>query len=478
MGTQTSHPHINTSFRNFVEIPARGLKWLLNKLKLREILKTSVQDPRRSKSPYSIDSLLMSGLFISLFRKPSRHEFYLHLSKPYIHRRNLSFLAGIKGDSFPSTRTLEDNFQICNPKGLQEVLFSLFENLCKSKVFINHPSLLSEGRYCLAIDAFHIHTYYPISQHPCRSCPCCLKRERGDKVWYLHMIVVASFVSSQGFQFPLYIHRIKKSVVDSSTSDKDFKEQCEFSSLPIILGAIRKRFPKLKFNLLLDALYSNSSALDIAQKFGFDYEIVRKAGNFSSLNEEIEGLKRSPDNPLIIHQFATKRFEVYQSIRFFNDLAPSSSTHSLNILELDEFAKKKPSKRFAKVHEKQSHWQWIVYATLNPSNSIQRAAEARNRWQEEDLGNTLKNRGFHLKHDFSRHPHSQSIWLFLIFIAFGLTSIFLLSEIGFLSKKKNTVVFLMKEMLTELLYFPFDFLFNFQGKAPKLLRFYVVPAAG
>ena len=421
MGTQTSHPHINTSFRNFVEIPARGLKWLLNKLKLREILKTSVQDPRRSKSPYSIDSLLMSGLFISLFRKPSRHEFYLHLSKPYIHRRNLSFLAGIKGDSFPSTRTLEDNFQICNPKGLQEVLFSLFENLCKSKVFINHPSLLSEGRYCLAIDAFHIHTYYPISQHPCRSCPCCLKRERGDKVWYLHMIVVASFVSSQGFQFPLYIHRIKKSVVDSSTSDKDFKEQCEFSSLPIIL---------------------------------------------------------SPDNPLIIHQFATKRFEVYQSIRFFNDLAPSSSTHSLNILELDEFAKKKPSKRFAKVHEKQSHWQWIVYATLNPSNSIQRAAEARNRWQEEDLGNTLKNRGFHLKHDFSRHPHSQSIWLFLIFIAFGLTSIFLLSEIGFLSKKKNTVVFLMKEMLTELLYFPFDFLFNFQGKAPKLLRFYVVPAAG
>jgi hypothetical protein len=244
------------------------------------------------------------------------------------------------------------------------------------------------------------------------------------------------------------------------------------------LEAIRKRFPKLNFTLLLDALYSNSSAPATAQKFGFGYEIVRKEGNFPSLNEEIEGFKRSPDNPVIIHQFATKRFEVYQTLRFFNDLTPSSSNFSLNILELDEFAQKKPSKRFAKVHQKQSHWQWIVYSTLNSSNAVQRAAEARHRWKEEDLGNTLKNRGFHLKHDFSRHPQSQSIWLFLMFIAFGLTSIFLLSEIGFLSRKNNTVSFLMREMLADLLRFSFDFLFNFQGKVPKLLRFYVIPAAG
>jgi len=478
MNTRSVNPHINTSFKNFVEIPIRGLKWLLNKLKLRELFKKHVQDPRLSKSAYSMSSLLMSGLFISLFRNPSRHQFYLHLLKPYIHRGNLSYLAGIEGGKFPSTRTLEDNYQICNPAELQEVLFSLFENLCRSKVFINHPSLLSNGRYLLAIDAFHIHTYHPISQHPCHHCPYCLKRERDEKVWYVHIIVVASVISPQGFQFPLYIHRIRKSIVNASKSDTDFKEQCELSSLPIILEAIRQRFPKLKFNLLLDALYSNNPVFELAKKFGFEYEIVRKVGNFPSLNEDIEGLKRSPDTPLIIHQFATKRFEVYQSIRFFNGLIPSSSSRSLNLLEIDEFAQKKPSKRFAKVHQKQSHWQWIVYSTLNASNAIQYATEARKRWKEEDLGNTLKNRGYHLKHDFSRHPQSQSIWLFLMFIAFGLTSIFLLSEIGFHSRKKNTIIFLMQEMLADLLRFSFDFLFNFQGKSPNLLRFYVVPAAG
>ena len=427
---------------------------------------------------YSISSLLMSGLFISLFRNPSRHQFYQHLLKPYIHKGNLSFLAGISGESFPSTRTLEDNYQIFNPQELQEVLFSLFNNLCKAKTFINHPSLLSQGRYLLAIDAFHIHTYYPTSQHPCSCCPYCLRRERDDKVWYVHIIVVASVVSSGGFQFPLFIHRIRKNVVSSLESDKKFKEQCELSSLPIILETVRKHFPKLKFNLLLDALYSNSPVLEIAKKLGFGYEIVRKVGNFSSLNEEIEKLKRFRETPLIIHQFAMKRFVVYQSIRFFNDLNPSYSSQFLNILELDEWAQKKTSKRFAKIHQKESHWQWIVSSTLNSSNAVQYAAEARQRWKEEDLGNTLKNRGFHLKHDFSCHPQSQSIWLLLMFIAFGITSIFLLSEIGFHSKKKYTISFLMYQMLIDLLHFSFDFLFNFQGKSPKLLRFYIVPAAG
>jgi hypothetical protein len=478
METQVLYPHINTKFKKFVEIPVRGLKWLLNKLKLKELFKKHVQDPKQSKSSYSIESLLLAGLQIHLFRNPSRHHFYQHLSKPYIYVGNLSHLAGIEDNRFPSTRTLEDNYQLCNPEKMQSTLFSIFENLIKGKVFTNHPALLSDGRYLLGIDAFCIHIYHDCNQHPCHFCPYCLRRERDDKVWYLHIIVVASVLSPGGFQFPLFIHRVRKSIVNPFTSEQTFKEECELSSLPIILNAIRARFPKLKFNLLLDALYSNSPVLDLAKKLNFDYQIVRKAGNFPSLNEEINGLKRSGGGPSIIHQFATRRFKVYQSIQFFNQLSPASASHSLNILEVDETAQKKPSKRFAKVHQKKSHWQWIVCSTLDASNSAFQAARARNRWKEEDLGNTLKNRGFNLKHDFSRHPQAQSIWLYLMFIAFGITSLFLLSEIGYSSRKKQTIIFLMQQMLIDLLRFPFDFLFTFSGPYPKLLRFYVIPAAG
>ena len=160
MDTQVLYPYINTKFKNFIEIPARGLNWLLNKLKLRELFKKHVQDPKQSKSLYPSESLLLAGLFIPLFRNFSRHHFYQHLSTPYTHTENLSFFAGIEGNRFPSTRTLEDHYQKCNPDQMQSVLFSIFEKLIKSKIFTNHPSLLSQGCYLLAIDAFHIHTYH------------------------------------------------------------------------------------------------------------------------------------------------------------------------------------------------------------------------------------------------------------------------------------------------------------------------------
>jgi hypothetical protein len=92
MEHQVPYPYTNTKFKKFVEIPARALNWLLNKLKVKELFKKHVQDARRSTSAYPLDSLLMAGLQIHLFRNPSRHQFYQHLTKPYINIENLSYM--------------------------------------------------------------------------------------------------------------------------------------------------------------------------------------------------------------------------------------------------------------------------------------------------------------------------------------------------------------------------------------------------
>jgi hypothetical protein len=469
-------PYINTKFKNFVEIPVRALKWLMTKLKISSLFKKHIKEARQSKSCYSLDSLLMSGLMVPLFRQPSRHQFYQHLFLPNAQIDNLAHFSGIKDKKFPSSRTLEDNYQLLKPSQMQDVLFDLFANLIKSKVFTNHPSLLSHGRTLLAIDAFWIHTYQPLSQHPCRHCPFCLKRQIGDKIRYLHLIVVASVVSPCGFQFPLFLHRVRKEVADISSSDQSFKEECELSSFPIILKAIRHRFPKLKFTLLLDSLYANGPVLDLCQELKFDYRIVRKPGSFSSLTQEIEGLQKSSNNrESVVSKIATNRFRIFQSIQFFNHL--SLPNREVNIIDLQEICQKKPSKRFAKIHQKISHWQWIVPSILNGENVISFAKQSRQRWKIEDLGNTLKNRGFNLKHDFSRHPVSQSIWLYLQLIAYALTSLFLLSEIGASCRKKYTVFFLMSQMLEDLVRCSFTTLFHF-SPFPQLLRFFVFPNAG
>ena len=149
------HPYIITSFKKFIEIPIRGLKWVIHKLKLPEIFKEFVKDPRQAKSPYAIESILMAGLQLPLFREPSRHHFYQHLNVTNAKIGNSAYLAGIKENRFPSTRVLEDTYQLINPSPCQEALFALFANLIKGKFFTNHSSLLSSGRILLGIDAFY-----------------------------------------------------------------------------------------------------------------------------------------------------------------------------------------------------------------------------------------------------------------------------------------------------------------------------------
>jgi hypothetical protein len=337
MEHQVPHPHINTSFKKFIEIPIRGLKWIINKLKIVEIFKNRVKNRRQLKSPYKIESLLMTGLQIPLFREPSRHHFYQHFLVPNTSINNNAYLADIKNNRFPSTRTLEEAYQLCDPEELQNSLFDLFEGCIQRKLFTNHHALLSDARYLLAIDAFHIHTYHPLSQHPCHLCPYCLKRQKQEKTWYVHLIVIASFIT--GFQLPLYMHRVRKEVVNPDSSDQVFKQECELSSLPLILRAIKKRFPKLKFTLLLDGLYANSPSITLCEQLKFHYNIVRKAGCLPTLNSEIEGLRHLPKVPQIIHSFATKRFQVVQQIQFFNDV--NASNRNFNVLDVQENCKKK-----------------------------------------------------------------------------------------------------------------------------------------
>lgn len=124
----------------------------------------------------------------------------------------------------------------------------------RQRTFQLHPDFIPHGEYAVAIDAQVTHTYHEQSQHPCAQCPYCLKRTRGDKIWYLHYDLVASFIAPNGFQLPLLLHRIRARPEWGQLSDGEWKQECERSAFPILLRELRKRFPRLKFCIHLDAL--------------------------------------------------------------------------------------------------------------------------------------------------------------------------------------------------------------------------------
>lgn len=467
----------NTKFENFTDIPVRCLIFLLKKLHIFDLFQKYAQDGRTKEGTYSIASLLMVALQILLFRSPSKNHFYQNkkLKRPHFYK-NLGALANVKDDQFPHSKTIDDAFWLLGDSSqFEPVLFDLFKKLRSSKLFYNHPSLKKNGSYYLAIDGVVTHTYHSDSQHPCKSCAYCLKRERktedGEtKVWYLHMEVIASLIFENSFQMPIYCHRVKKRQEWNNLSVDDLKQECEITVLPLVLQKIRTYLPKIKIIVLLDGIYCNQTSLNILKQFHCGYCIVLK--RLISVKKDFEGLKTQINEK--VRSVVSKRFFIHQTTSFVNEIHYES--HSLNVIEFDEYAQKKPTKRFAKVHQKNVHYQWIVDQKIEEASVFKLVEGGRYRWKGEDFFQTIKKRGFHIEHDYSRHPMSQGIWLYLTLIAFAITSIFLLSDFGILCRKQATIRALMEQMLQDLFYLSYELIFL--SSYPKQLRFSLWMNAG
>jgi hypothetical protein len=461
MGQINLQSHYN--IKDFCAYPVRSLIFILKKLHIRELFKTHVRDPRLRQGRYSLESLLTIGLCHFLFRSQSKNNFYqsYYQGRSY---RSLSRLAEIDQEHFPVVKTLDDLFMMLNPNDLEPLLFNLFKDLCRRKLFTHDK--WTKG-FFLSIDAYCSHCYQEMSRHS--PCPFCLKREREDNIWYLHVNVVASLVFPGGFQLPLYVHRLKAQNKWVPLSDRKFKEECELSAFPHILAKIRQYLPRIKLTILLDALYANTSVIELLEQYKMGYAIVLKKLAISKKLEKSNKLQKKVE---VV--FRNGRFNICQNLKFCK---AAHGSLLLNVVDLQEMARKRPSNRFSLIHLKKVHWQWIVHQTLTQDNVRHICSEARLRWRGEDLFNTLKNRGFHATHDFSSNFQAGSIWLFLMMIAFALSSLILYSHLGILARKKGcSIRFFMQQMMQDLLYLSPSLIFDYPY--PKQLRFSLIPQAG
>jgi hypothetical protein len=406
----------------------------------------------------------MHGLFTHLFRSPSKHKFHLQLLRLEASKAVAKFNG--EQDHCPCTRTLDDVLINLDPADFQPILPAIFRALCRKKVFQLHPEFIPQNEYAIAIDAQVTHVYHDQSQHPCEGCPYCLKRIRGDKVWHLHFDLVASFIAPNGLQIPLVFHRIRARPEWGDLGADKCKQECERTAFPLLLEELRRQFPRLPFCIHLDALYATDQNLTLLEKLGMGFSIVRKATVLKSVGEDCEGLK-ALSQPLQITTENT-RFKIQRIIHFFNDI--SYREHNLNIIQLDEHAEKKPSKRFAKVRVKKTHWEWIVHQHLNRINAGEIATQSRIRWKQEDLFNDLQHRGFAICHDFNRAPIAQLVRTSLILIAYAICSILTHSALGkSVLSKGITISFMMEQMLADLIYVPTTTLFKLHD--PSQMRF-------
>ena len=458
-----SNPDSNAN-QDFFELPIKSLIFLIKRLKLKDLLIKNITDPRSPLSrKYDLYSLLMMALSTSFFRSSSKNEFHLNFQRNDIPKAFLKFVE-MDSKTIPCVRTIDDLLLKIDPKELEDILPSIFKTLIESKLFQLHPELKRDGAFCFALDAHTSHYYHENSQHPCEMCSYCMKRTHGNKTYYLHTEVILSFIAPNGLQIPILIHRMEGNPKWNGLSEKKLKQECELTAFPIVMKKLRELFPRLRIHLLLDALYCNDPVFTLLGELKISFSIVKKPKVLKTVGEDCEGLRKLIKP--ISRTYSNNRFDVVQSIQFFNDIAYRS--HKLSVIQVDEKATKKPSKRFAKVHIKESRWEWIESTEVTAENATKKADGNRLRWYEEDLFNTAENRGFNMQHDFGRAPKVQTIWLYFILIAMTLTALLEYSSLGRIFNKKS-LKFVMKQMLEHLLYL--NEIKIFSDNFPGQLRF-------
>ncbi len=426
---------------------------------------------------YSKQSIMMSALSIFLFRMGSGNKFdeKSRDNDEKYSRTNMAQFIDAPENRVPVIKTIEEFLKNLEKENVNRLMIAFFKDLQLSKFFHQHPQIMPGDFFLLAVDCVHTHTYdhpHHIDKDGNNDCECCQKRvyNRGtenEKVKWFHNTLVYSFIFMGGLKIPIYYYPIHaKQIVNlESASEEDYKQECELVALKVTLPLVRQAFPKMKIVLLLDGLYANRPVIQLAQEHRCGYIIVRKDACLPSLAKECDEHATTPNHKKnCVKRCQNKHGDwlIEQKYEWFNSkyLGGSLSTNVLRFWET----------RTNKEGETESYkCEWLFSWRLSSKTCEAAARQARARWEVEDLFNTLKNRNFNLKHDYSRDPRSCFNWQGLALFAFSIFELFRFSE-SVKQKGNWSQTTLADKLLGQLLYRPTMELF-FEGYLSKKVQF-------
>lgn len=429
---------------------------------------------------YSKQSLMMSAMMIFLFKMASGNRFdeKSHDNDSKYSRANVAKFIDAPEDRVPVIKTIEKFLINLEMDSVNNLMIVFFKDLQKSKFFKQHPDIMPGDFFLLAADCVHTHTYdhlHHVGEDKKNDCDYCLKRvynkeTKNEKVSWQHQMLVFSFIFLGGLKIPVYRHCIRaKQVINlESASDAVHKQECELVALKTSLPIIREAFPRMDIVLLLDGLYANRPVIRFIKEQRCGYIIVRKDGCLKTLATDCDGqskLENHKKNCTRTFRGMVNGWKIERKYEWFNSASLDTSTKKkIDTEQVEENHLKTNVLRFLETRTcgdetKSYKCEWLFSQTLSAKNCQTAAYHARLRWEEEDLFNSLKNRGYNLKHDFSRNPRSCFNWQGIALFAFSVFELFRFSEA--VKQKGNwTQITLAETLQAQLLQRPTQELFS------------------
>jgi hypothetical protein len=288
-------------------------------------------------------------------------------------------------------------------------LFSLFEDLHQA---FDQAGLLEEMRAVqrtrlIALDA----TWYFSSQSKnvcCSNCSCV--QHADGKTTHFHSAITPVIVSPRHSQVvPLRPEFI-------TPQDGQLKQDCEINAAKRWLSAHAERYATGNDTLLGDDLYAHQPFCRQVLLHGFHFLFTCKPASHATLHQWVEGLAAG-------HQLQSLKLRVkgksnrweHHHYRWANGVPLTDSDDALKV----NWCELTITDSEGTVRYRNS---FITDWPISPDKVAGLVAAGRARWKiENESNNVLKNRGYHLEHNFGHgKKHLSSLLATMNLLAFGL----------------------------------------------------------
>lgn len=348
-------------------------------------------------SPFTVTDYLMTALAVFVLKFSSLWSFDNATrggsdGETVDHRRvrrNLKKMLRI--NRVPSDSGLRRFLDLIDPERLRPAFTKLFAIRQRTNV-LRERFVWEKGFYLLSIDGTGVHSSHNLQ------CPHCGTKEPSNgTTTYYHQTMGAALVHpDQSEVIPLAPEPILK-------EDGQEKNDGECTALQRMIHRYRQEHPYLKTVVLADSLHSNATIIKLVTSKNMSFILVAKAGNHAYLFDRFYALDETNQTERLEYQDAKG---VTHSYLWMNDqsLNQSNADIKVNFLSYQTIDSKGTVMTYS----------WVTDWQIDAETAPEIARAGRSRWKIENTFNSLKNRGYHLEHNFGHgEQHLATVFLFL-----------------------------------------------------------------
>jgi hypothetical protein len=382
-----------------IRVLRRELPALLERLE-------QIPNPRHpNKCRHRLTVLLLYGLLMFVFQFASRREVNREMTRPQFEA-NLKLLFP-ELQTLPHADTLFRLLRDIDVAHLEQAHVDLVRRLIRAKTFrrylINHA-------YPIAIDGSQKFTRDILwDEHLLQRT---LGQAQQQHTQYFVYVLEASLAFSNGLVIPLLSEFLEYAKGDTEAN----KQDCELRAFLRLSERIKALFPRLPILLLLDGLYANAPVMQRCRQSHWQFMIVLKDKDLSTVWEEFHALHALQPNG-VRHTWGRRR----QRFSWVNAIDYACEQHgrrhlSLHVVVCEETWEVVDAQ--GHILTQSARHAWLSSQPLNRDNVHERCnLGARYRWGIEAGFLVEKHQGYHYEHAFALNWNAMKGYHYLMRLA-------------------------------------------------------------